>query len=115
MNTHRVLTCVVLTLALFGWAGCKSVGVPKEKSNYVGEWKGVGMSLTITADGGVAYERTGGSGNKKINAPIQAWSGNNFEVGVGPIATTFEVNKPPFQDGDVWKMIVDKVELTRIR
>jgi len=115
MKTRQTLILVALGLALVSWAGCKSVGVPDDKSDYVGEWKGVGMSLTITADGGVDYERTGAGGNKKINAPIKSWSGDNFEVGVGPIATTFDVSKPPYEDGDVWKMVVDGVEITKIR
>jgi hypothetical protein len=29
------------------------------------------------------------------------------------MATTFVVSKPPYQDGDHWKMVVDGVELTK--
>lgn len=89
--------------------------VPPDKQGYVGEWNGVGMTLTLTADGGLAYERTGGSGNTSVNAPVQAWGTDTFDAGIGPIKTTFKVNVPPHDDGGTWKMTVDGVELTRVR
>ena len=41
--------------------------MPADKANYVGQWKGVGMDLTITPDGGVAYKRVGGAGSVALN------------------------------------------------
>jgi hypothetical protein len=34
-------------------------------------------------------------------------------VGVGPITTTFLVSKPPYREGEQWKMVVDDV--TRVK
>jgi hypothetical protein len=87
--------------------------VPKEKASYVGEWKGDSMYLLIAGDGRVKYERTKGSGTKRIDAPLQEFAGDNFDVGVGPLSTTFVVGKPPHREGDEWKMTVDGVELTK--
>lgn len=89
--------------------------LPPEKMNYVGEWQGIGMDLVITADGSVGYERYQEGSKTEINAPLQAFDGNNFIVGVGFISTTFEVSKPPYQDDGIWRMTVDGVELTRVR
>jgi hypothetical protein len=87
--------------------------VPKEKAAYVGEWKGDSMYLLITEDGQVKYQRSEGSGSKSIDAPLQEFAGDNFDVGVGPLSTTFVVGKPPHREGDDWKMTVDGVELTK--
>lgn len=51
--------------------------------------------------------------NKSIDAPLKEFQGDNFVVGVGPIATTFVVSARPHQDGSAWKMTVDGVELTK--
>ena len=72
------------------------------------------MYLRITKDGSVRYKRVRGATTTSVNGPIKDFSGNNFEVGVGPMSTTFIVSKPPFQDGGQWKMVVDDVELTRV-
>ena len=94
-------------------AAC-TAGVAPPDEAYVGDWRSAEMRLLITAEGMVNYERRSGSGNSRINAPIQAFEGPNFKVGIGPITTTFVVSKPPFKDGGIWKMVVDGVELRRI-
>lgn len=86
--------------------------LPAEKQAYAGLWKANEMTLLITADGGVKYERMTGSGSKSISAPLKAFEGDNFVVGVGPASTTFVVSAPPHADGDKTKMTVDGVELT---
>jgi hypothetical protein len=87
--------------------------VTAEKSAYVGEWRAPAMALLITRDGSVAYKRLRGGVTKTINGPLQGFNGDDFDVGVGPIKTTFVVSTPPHQDHGRWKMVVDGVELTR--
>lgn len=89
--------------------------LPPEKNNYVGEWRGMGMYLLILQDGSVKYERVKGGGNVSINAPLKAFDGDDFIVGVAFMTTTFDVTVPPHEVGGVWKMVVDGVELTRSR
>ena len=75
-----------------------------------------GRTCTTTVscvDGRCVYERRRGSGNVSIDAPIQRFEGDNFVVGLGPIATTFIVSKPPRLADGKWTMTVDGVELTR--
>jgi hypothetical protein len=107
---------VIKLLAALGFvtlAGCAE-HVPPEKSAYVGEWQEKTMYLYISQDGLVKYERVNGGSKTTLNGPLKAFIGDDFEVGVGPMSTTFVVSKPPYRDGDVWKMVVDQVELTRV-
>lgn len=87
--------------------------VPPEKSAYVGEWQDKTMYLLITQDGSVRYKRLKGGVSTSIDGPLKGFDGDNFSAGIGSLATTFVVSKPPYQDGEHWKMVVDGVELTR--
>jgi hypothetical protein len=93
-------------------AGCGKP-VPKEKLAYVGEWQEKTMYLLITQDGSVKYKRLKNGASTSIDGPLKAFDGDNFDVGVGPMATTFVVSKAPYQDGDKWKMVVDGRELIK--
>jgi hypothetical protein len=99
-------------LAALSLVGCGKP-VPPEKSAYVGEWQEQSMYLLITQEGSVRYKRVEGSVTTSVEGPLKGFIGDDFEVGVGPIATTFVVSDPPHLDGDEWKMIVDDVELIR--
>jgi hypothetical protein len=109
MKTPKVLFLLALLGSL---AGCGKP-VPAEKSAYVGEWQEKSMSLLIMQDGSVRYKRLKDGAETSVEGPLKGFTGNNFEVGVGPMATTFVVSKPPYQDGDKWKMVVDGVELIK--
>lgn len=109
MNIARAVAFLILTLSL---SGCGKP-VPAEKSAYVGEWQDKTMYLLITQDGSIRYKRLKGGVTTSIDGPLKGFAGDNFEAGIGPMATTFVVSKPPYQDGDKWKMVVDDVELTR--
>ncbi|WP_323142415.1 hypothetical protein [Massilia phyllosphaerae] len=98
--------------ALAVLAGCGKP-VPKEKLAYVGEWQEPNMYLLITEDGSVTYKRIKNGSTTSIDGPLKGFEGDNFDVGVGPMATTFVVNKPPYQVGDQWKMVVDGQELIK--
>jgi hypothetical protein len=108
----KISTLLMLTAFLGTLAGCTKP-IPAEKTAYVGEWQEKTMSLVINEDGTVQYRRVKGAATTSINAPLKGFAGDNFEVGVGPMATTFVVSKPPYQDGDNWKMVVDDVTLVK--
>lgn len=111
-SLQRLSKTLLAAMVVVALAACAKP-VPKEKAAYVGEWNGTAMALLITQDGSVAYRRLEGGVNKSIDGPLQEFKGDDFVVGVGPIATTFVVSAPPHQDGDAWKMTVDGVELTK--
>lgn len=98
-------------LALFLSACGKPV--PPDKTAYIGKWQSKTMYLVITKEGDISYKRVKGKQTTTINAPLKGFNGNDFEVGIGPLSTMFKVNKPPYQDGDQWKIIVDEVVLTK--
>jgi hypothetical protein len=101
----------ILALALF-LAAC-GVAVPADKSAYVGQWNAEGMSLLITQDGSIRYERLRKGAKTSIDGPLKGFVGDDFEVGIGPMTTTFKVSDPPHQVGGQWRMTVDGVELLR--
>ena len=109
MNILKTAVLLLLGLALLG---CGKP-VPAEKSSYVDEWEEKTMYLLITQDGSIRYKRLKGGATTSIDAPLKGFEGNNFVAGVGPMTTTFVVSKPPYQDGDKWKMVVDGVVLTK--
>jgi hypothetical protein len=108
----NILKITILLLFVFSLLACGKP-VPAEKSAYVGEWQDKTMYLLITQDGSIRYKRLKGGVTNSIEAPLKGFDGNNFEVGVGPMTTIFVVSKPPYQDGEKWKMVVDGVELTK--
>lgn len=110
MNIQKTIVSLLLAISLFG---CGKP-VPAEKAAYVGEWREKTMYLLITQDGSVRYKRLKGGVSTSIEGPLKSFDENNFEVGIGPLATTFIVSKSPYQDGYEWKMVVDDIELTKI-
>jgi hypothetical protein len=94
-------------------AGCARP-LPPDKLDYAGEWRSPTMSLLITESGNVNYRRVDGGMSKSINGPLQAFEGDNFVVGIGPVKTTFVVSMPPHEDGGEWKMTVDGMALTKV-
>ena len=57
--------------------------LPPERLAYAGEWSGPGITLRVFPDGNVKYRREEGSTKVSINAPIKAFKGDDFVVGVG--------------------------------
>lgn len=109
MKVARFASAWLLAIAL---SACGKP-VPPEKAAYVGEWKAPGMYLLLLQDGSVDYKRIKSGVTTSVSGPLQGFEGDNFVVGIGLMKTTFVVSKPPYQDGTVWKMVVDGVELTR--
>ena len=74
----RLFVCALLMSLL---AGCADSEPELElKRDYVGEWKGSGMSLLIRSDGTVEYERSGENGKVSLKGPIKEFRGNDFVV-----------------------------------
>lgn len=107
LKTLLLPVCLVASLA-----GCAKP-VPQEKSAYVGEWQEKTMYLLITQDGTVSYKRLKNGASTSIDGPLKKFDGNDVEVGLGPMATTFVVSKPPYQENGQWKMVVDGQELIK--
>ena len=122
-NLSALLAMSLLLFALLACSGGdtkdSSAGpIPPDKKDYIGHWRGTlpdgSFMLSISSDGTVNYERKEGSSSKRISSgKIKKFIGNDFEVEAFIVSTTFKVEKPPFRDGSVWKMVVDGVEVSR--
>ena len=113
-GTLRTSVARIALLACAALAACTQP-VPPDRAAYVGEWRGTAMALLITQDGSVAYRRLHQGINKSIDGPLKEFRGDDFVVGIGPLSTTFVVDRPPWFDGTDWRMTVDGVALTRRR
>src|SRR5262249_47874292 len=102
MSLRAALLVGLLVLGL----GACGRPVPLDKAAYVGDWWAPNMYLAITRDGSVAYERRQGTRTTSVSGPLQGFRGNDFDVGIWFLSTTFAVSRPPFQDGEHWKMVV---------
>jgi hypothetical protein len=80
---------------------------------YLGTWKGGGVSLSISSDRSVQYEKKTSGSSKSVNAPVTRFTKDEFDVGAFGMTTTFKIDKPPHEDAGTWKMTIDGVELTR--
>ncbi len=94
--------------------GC-GIPVPPDKRDFIGTWRGGGMTLVITAEGRVEYERARGTVKKTLSAPLRAFVGDDLVVGIPGLTTTFIAERRPFRDGEDWKMRIDGVGLVRVR
>lgn len=114
------ISLVILIAALPMLSACGQP-VADDKGAYVGEWHAQAMDVEITKDGTVHYKRVrldsaiADTTTTTVNAPLRRFEGDNFVVGIPFLSTTFEVSAPPHQAAGAWKMVVDGVELTRVR
>lgn len=85
------------------------------KAAFVGTWEGGGVTLLITPDFNVDYEKKSGSTSTSINAPIQRFERDHFEVGMFGMNTSFMIEAPPAMDeAGTWHMTLDGVPLTKV-
>ena len=92
------------------------IEVPADKSDYVGFWRSESgaVRLRIAQDGRVNYGKSDGNSSTEINAPIQSFDGDDFNVGMFGFKARFQVSVPPHDVGDEMRMTVDGVQLVRV-
>jgi len=112
MHYTRSLCIAAGLVALLHLSGC-GIPVPADKADYVGEWEGDTISLEISANGSVDYERKQGAFTKSVSAPIQGFHGDDFTIGLFGLTTTFKVEQPPSEINGIWAMKVDGEQLIR--
>jgi len=110
---HSARLLILFFAGLFLFTGC-GIPLPDDKRDYAGLWQAPSMSLLIEPDGSVRYKRIKKGATTEISGPIQEFRGDDFVVGFALIKTTFEVSRPPYLEGNEWKMVVDGVVLTRV-
>ena len=111
---HILRTAILAAALLSSSAQAAPVPVPPEKMAYVGDWQGKDMRIQLAKDGKVKYKRDQPNKQMDLSLDLQGFNGDNFDVGVFLVRSTFVVSKPPHRVGGKWKMTVDGVELTRV-
>lgn len=109
----RIPSILVLAAGLIASAAAWADPVPADKLAYVGSWQGKDMQLSLSKEGKVKYKRKQPGKNLDLSLDLLGFNGNNFDVGVSFMRSTFVVSKPPQRESGKWKMTVDGVELTR--
>jgi hypothetical protein len=109
----RILPALVLAAGLSASTLAWAEPVPADKLDYVGNWQGKDMQLSLTREGKVKYKLDRPGKQVDLSLDLQGFRGKNFEAGAFFLTTTFVVGKPPHREGGKWKMTVDGVELTR--
>jgi hypothetical protein len=106
------IPAAVASLVLVTPIAC-STPLPADRAAYVGEWHGNGVTLSISADGSLFFEKVAGGSREQIKGPIQSFEGDDISVGVLFIKSTIDVSKPPTQANGLWTMTLEGVEVTR--
>lgn len=121
LSVHWLGLGLGLASLLLVGGGCgKGGGAPKasaellstDKKDYLGNWQAPGVSLSIQADKSVHYEKAAGHTTKEFTGKLGGFKGNDIVIDA-LIGITLVVQKPPVEQGGVWKMTVDGDELTK--
>jgi hypothetical protein len=113
VNLSRDLRLPALALFALMALGCTQP-VPVDHTDYIGHWRGEGVLLVIAANGHADYSRVRGNNRTQIEGPAHSFSTEGFKIGIGPLSASFDVQNPPKETEDGWRMTVDGVELTRM-
>jgi len=108
----RILLSIVTLLLVAMLTACAKP-LPADRKDYAGDWRGNGVSLLITPEGQVVYHRQEGGSTVSLDAPLKTFDGDDFEVGIGPLVTRFDVGQPPTEADGEWTMEVDGRMLRR--
>lgn len=111
-------SCITCGLFLSGSARSTSTTenanvLATTRKKYTGEWTGTGTTLSFSADGEVAFKSRTGATSTTYSGKLKGFEKDNVEITAGPIPISLKVQKAPFKDGDVWKMTMENVDLTR--
>lgn len=95
-------------------AAVEAAFIAEYRKGFVGHWKGDGMDLLIAPDGTIQYERLkGGSSRKLTGATISAFRRDAFDAKLLMMSTTFKIDRPPYQEGGRWHVVIDGAHMLR--
>lgn len=86
----------------------------EEQKIYIWNWQWEGIELIIGDGAYIHYKKEKDNMSTSVSGPMTEINDNEFKVGIWFINTTFIIDKKPYQDWNLWKMIVDWNELSRI-
>lgn len=107
---RRVVMAVSALAALACSGAMTGTPVPSEHEDLIGDWTAPEHTLSIQADGMVAYEHASGSTKTSVNGGVTTWTDTSFTVmGI----STFTIDEAPHQEGGTWEATIDGVDYTR--
>ncbi len=106
-----ILISLWILMFIFQWDPVK---FNEEQKRFIWNWKWNGIVLLIDADAYLSYEKEQESTSNSIRGPIVEFNENNFKAGIWFMKFNFKIDKKPYQDWNLWKMIIDWNELSRI-
>lgn len=77
-----------------------------------GTWEGEGLTVVISPDGMVKVEHTGAT-HSSVQMPGRGFEPDAITLGIGPIASRYELQQGPHAENGLWTMTFDGVVLTR--
>jgi hypothetical protein len=87
--------------------------IPETKRTYVGQWEGPSTSVRITETARfVFFQRTDG-GIRSFATKIRAFAGDDLVLAAYQ-EQFVPVQRPPYREGDTWRMTLEGVTLERV-
>lgn len=117
MKLYRTIILLSCSIPLIACAQTNSI--LKGQENFIGHWKAPNSEITVDRNGTFKYTSTYQTENKtantfeqsssqsNISAPISQINNQKIQVGTGDFSTTFNVNKPPYQQNGAWHMTIN--------
>ncbi len=104
---------IFLLLGVFLLTGCQAP-LSDDKRKYIGRWESNTMTLVITKEGYLEYEKLAGI-KKSLSAPIKSFTDDTIVAGLWLFTTEFHIDQPPQQanSNGLWSMVIDGETLYR--
>ena len=81
-------------------------------AEWQGTWEGEGLTVVIQPDGMVKVEHSGAT-TSSVQMPGRGFEPDAITLGIGPIASRYELQQGPRAENGVWTMTFEGVVLTR--
>ena len=105
---------ILLSIMFLLILSCKGQPVPENKKSYVGTWVGDGITLIISSDGGLSYQKVRSAGRTSVHGPIQEFAEREIRAGVWIFSAKFRIDQEPALVDGKWMMEVDGEKLTKL-
>jgi hypothetical protein len=115
MNRSSVVTAaflLALGLACGGLDPAAFQPPAPPPAEWQGTWEGEGLTVVIQPDGMVKVEHSGAT-TSSVQMPGRGFEPDAITLGIGPIASRYELQQGPRAENGVWTMTFEGVVLTR--
>ena len=104
--------CLLMLFIIIIIFSC-SKRLPEDVNDFVGAWKGKNTLLNIKENGDISYTKFNNSYSMNTSGPVKYIGDDKIIYSVFFKKITINIQKPPYQSEDQWKMVVENAELIR--